>query len=83
VLAVIYGSRFALLKLMTTPVDAGLLLWIAPRGLITVLLFLEARDAFELPGYLNGAVMLVVLGSSAMILATRKVRSKQPSSEVQ
>lgn len=83
VMAVIYGSRFVMLRLMSTPVDFRLLLWIAPRGLITVLLFLEARDAFELPGYLNGAVMLVVLGSSAMILATRKVQGKQASSDAQ
>ncbi len=83
VLIVIYSSRFAMLRLMSTPVDAQLLLWIAPRGLITVLLFLEASDVFELPGYLNGAVMLVVLGSSAMILATRKIQGKQPPHEAQ
>jgi len=77
VLAVIYVSRYVILRLMTLPVDVGQLLWIAPRGLITVLLFLEAREAFELPGYLNGAVMLVVLGSAAMILATSKPRDKQ------
>ncbi|MBU0688820.1 MAG: cation:proton antiporter [Gammaproteobacteria bacterium] len=82
VLAVIYASRFAILKLMSTPVDFRLLLWIAPRGLITVLLFLEAREAFELPGYLNGAVILVVLVSSAMILVTRKIQGKQALSEV-
>ena len=32
--------------------------WIAPRGLITVLLFIHAREAFVLPGFLNGAVIL-------------------------
>lgn len=83
VLAVIYGSRFALLKFMSTPVDFRLLLWIAPRGLITVLLFLEAREKFELPGYLNGSVILVVLGSSALILATRKIQGKQPPLDAQ
>lgn len=83
VMAVIYTSRFAILRFMSTPVDSRLLLWIAPRGLITVLLFLEARDAFELPGYLNGAVILVVLGSSAMILATRKILGKQAPSDAQ
>jgi NhaP-type Na+/H+ or K+/H+ antiporter len=83
VLAVIFGSRFALLKFMSTPVDYRLLLWIAPRGLITVLLFLEAREVFELPGYLNGAVTLVVLGSSAMILVTRKIHAKQTPQDAQ
>jgi len=71
-LAVIFGSRFALLRLMQLgPAAAGPLGWIAPRGLITVLLFLTARETFALPGYLNGAVMLVVLASSALILVAR------------
>lgn len=82
-MSVIYASRYAILRFMSTPVDAGVLLWIAPRGLITVLLFLEAGEAFELPGYLNGAVILVVLGSSAMILATRKMQGKQTPPQAQ
>lgn len=72
VLVVIYVSRYMILRLMTLPVDPGQLLWIAPRGLITVLLFLEVREVIELPGYLNGVAMLVVLVSAAMILATSK-----------
>ena len=35
-----------------------------PRGLITVLLFLAAKH-LQLPGYLDGTVMLVVLASSS------------------
>lgn len=71
-LAVIFGSRFALLRLMRMdPAAAGTLGWIAPRGLITVLLFIHAREAFVLPGFLNGAVILLVLASSALILVAR------------
>ena len=68
VLVVIFGSRFVLLRLIVSPALAKPLVWIAPRGLITVLLFLTVRDTFALPGYLNGAVILVVLVSSALIL---------------
>lgn len=68
VLIVIFGSRFALLRLIVSPSLARQLVWIAPRGLITVLLFLTVRDTFALPDYLNGAVILVVLISSALIL---------------
>ncbi|WP_313951686.1 cation:proton antiporter [Accumulibacter sp.] len=68
VLLVIYGSRFVLLRLMLGPAAAGPLMWIAPRGLITVLLFLHVREAFSLPSYLNGSVILVVLTTSALIL---------------
>jgi len=68
VLAVIYGSRFAMLRMVLGRAAAGPLTWIAPRGLITVLLYLHVRAAFSLPSYLNGAIMLVVLVSSALIL---------------
>jgi len=40
--------------------------WIAPRGLIPVLLFLSARDTGELDAFPFGAVMLVVLATSAL-----------------
>jgi len=71
-LLVIFGSRFALLRAMQLgPAASGPLGWIAPRGLITVLLFIHARDAFALPSFLNGSVILVVLASSALILVAR------------
>lgn len=73
VLCIIYGSRFILLNMMLKTTMSNLLGWIAPRGLITVLLFLQVRESFKLPDYLNGAVILVVLGSSALILASRKM----------
>lgn len=78
VLLVIFGSRYALLRL-TLRAAVGPLVWIAPRGLITVLLFLAAREAFAIPSYLDGAVMLVVLGSSALILAARSVSGNDTS----
>ncbi len=76
VLAVIYGSRFALLRCVLGSDGTKSLGWIAPRGLITVLLFLQAKKAFDLPDYFNGAVILVVLGSSALILNARGAREK-------
>lgn len=76
VLLVIFGSRYALLR-VTLRTAIGPLLWIAPRGLITVLLFLTAREAFAMPAYLNGAVILVVLGSSSLILAARSEFAKE------
>jgi hypothetical protein len=59
-LVVIYVSRFAILKLLRQP-DAAILVWVAPRGLITVLLFLSAAEGGRLDGFPFGAVMLVVL----------------------
>ena len=86
VLAVVYGSRLLLLRVIVGAAAARPLMWIAPRGLITVLLFLHVREAFSLPSYLNGSVMLVVLISSALILvASFQVGRRQtvrPSGQV-
>ncbi|MFA6313495.1 MAG: cation:proton antiporter [Sterolibacterium sp.] len=71
VLAVVFASRFAMLRVLRGSAGARSLGWIAPRGLITVLLFIQARETFEVPGYISGAVMLVVLVSSTLMLAAR------------
>ncbi len=82
-LAVIYGIRIAMLKMMLKSAMAGPLGWIAPRGLITVLLFLQVRETFTLPDYLNGAVILVVLSSSALILVSRFTHGNHDQSQLQ
>lgn len=66
VLVVIYGSRHLMLRLIRAEY-AFPLTWIAPRGLITVLLFLASKDHLPLPHYLDGTVMLVVLASATLI----------------
>ncbi|MBK9021651.1 MAG: cation:proton antiporter [Sulfuritalea sp.] len=81
VLLVVFATRYALLR-VTLRTAVGPLLWIAPRGLITVLLFLTAREAFAIPAYLNGAVILVVLGSSILILAARRASGNEAPAEV-
>lgn len=65
-LGVIYGLRRFMLRAARIPL-AGPLTWLAPRGLITVLLYLGAKEVLTLPAYLDGAVMLVVLISAALI----------------
>jgi len=74
VFVVIYVLRYVVLRLLRQPY-ANALVWIAPRGLITVLLFLSARDHGATGGFPLGAVMLVVLATSAATtLARRAVR---------
>ncbi|MFO1397624.1 MAG: sodium:proton antiporter [Burkholderiales bacterium] len=58
-------SRYAILALLRRKAIAQLV-WIAPRGLITVLLFLSARRTGELQDFPFGSVMLVVLVTSAL-----------------
>jgi hypothetical protein len=69
-LAVIYASRFAVLAALRLP-SLEQLVWIAPRGLITVLLFLAATEAADLRTFPFGAVMLVVLATSALVVQAR------------
>jgi cell volume regulation protein A len=64
-LVIIYVSRWAVLKLLRQR-DAARLLWIAPRGLITVLLFLSASHTGRVDGFPFGAVMLIVLATAAL-----------------
>lgn len=70
VLLVVYAGRYVMLRVGRHPL-AGTLTWIAPRGLITVLLFLHAKEAVPLPPYLGGSVMLVVLASAGLIVVAR------------
>ena len=61
---VIYVGRVFILSILRLPMWKQLT-WLAPRGLITVLLFLVAFDEFEFQDFLFGSVMLVVLTTSA------------------
>jgi hypothetical protein len=70
VLVVIYGSRHLMLRLSRSEFAVPLT-WIAPRGLITVLLFLVAKEHLSLSHYLDGTVMLVVLASATQIAVGR------------
>jgi hypothetical protein len=75
----IYATRWALLRLLRQP-DAERLVWIAPRGLITVLLFLAAYETGTLDRFPFGAVMLVVLATSALTaLAHRGAGAATPA----
>jgi len=76
ILGVIYGTRHLMLRLGAFPLR-NTLTWLAPRGLITVLLYLNAKEVLSLPGYLDGAVMLVVLVSAAMVGLARLQAGKE------
>jgi hypothetical protein len=72
VFAIVFVSRYAILRLLRQPY-ASALTWIAPRGLITVLLFLAARENGAAADFPLGAVMLVVLATSAATALARRM----------
>jgi peptidoglycan/LPS O-acetylase OafA/YrhL len=61
----IYPVRYTVLRL-ARQADASRLVWIAPRGLITVLLFLTAAATPGLDDFPFGAIMLLVLTTAAL-----------------
>jgi potassium/hydrogen antiporter len=72
---IIYASRWVILAVLRQEA-AQRLLWIAPRGLITVLLFLTAAEGGKLQDFPFGSVMLIVLATAALTaLAHRQTES--------
>jgi NhaP-type Na+/H+ or K+/H+ antiporter len=79
IVAAIYASRLALLRLLRHPA-ARVLVWVAPRGLITVLLFITAAETKQLGAFPFGTVMLVVLATASLTaLARREPRPSAPA----
>jgi NhaP-type Na+/H+ or K+/H+ antiporter len=63
--ALILATRWVILTGLRQPAVERLV-WIAPRGLITVLLFLAADHSGKVDGFPFGAVMLIVLATAAL-----------------
>ena len=70
-IAIIYATRLVLLMALRQPAVERLV-WIAPRGLITVLLYLTAAGGTDLTASPFGAVMLVVLATSLLVLQAKR-----------
>lgn len=62
----VYALRRPLLALLRVN-DARSLTWIAPRGLITVLLFITAAEGGRLGAFPFGALMLTVLATASLV----------------
>jgi NhaP-type Na+/H+ or K+/H+ antiporter len=83
-IAAILASRWVILRVLRRE-GLAQLLWIAPRGLITVLLFLSARETGKLDAFPFGAVMLVVLFTSALTALAHRGQGhveQQPAAQI-
>ena len=76
ILLIAYGVRYVLLRALE-PQSIASLTWIAPRGLVTVLLYLEAAQKVPLPPYLNGTVRLVVILSAIFLALSGRAGSRR------
>lgn len=80
ILLLIYATRWPLLRAIA-PGDVTQLLWFAPRGLITVVLFLGLPEALRIGRFPTGAVMLVVLATAALLGVGARVAAAQAAPE--
>lgn len=73
----IYLIRFILLRLFVGP-DILPQLFVAPRGLITVLLFYAIPESIKVPGFDAGILLFLIIGTS-LIMTAAMVWEKQRS----
>lgn len=78
VLIIIYVTRYLQLKFLKR--DVNPLLYIAPRGLITILLFLSIEPGDTLP-FVNKALLIQVIIVSALIMMYGMMSNKAPKNE--
>jgi len=74
----VFVSRRLVLRALRVN-DAASLTWIAPRGLITVLLFLTAAETGAFGTFPFGALMLTVLVTSSLVALAHRGRGEQES----
>jgi len=72
----VFVSRRLLLRALRVD-DAASLTWIAPRGLITVLLFLTAAETGALRTFPFGALMLTVLATASLVALAHHDRDER------
>jgi NhaP-type Na+/H+ or K+/H+ antiporter len=77
VLAILYGVRFAWFRLVIRK-NIYPDIWLAPRGLITILLFYSIPEELAVPRFNEGILLLVILASS-IIMAGSMIRHRKNS----
>jgi len=81
-LVIIYGVRFVLLKsIIKTNIHPQLA--IAPRGLISILLFFNIPEAFKIDDFESGVILFIVI-ATCVIMAVSMVKNKnQPCAPIE
>lgn len=78
ILASIYAIRFVIL-LVFLGRDINPQLWIAPRGLITILLFYNIPTDMEVAGFNSGILLFIIIGTS-LIMTFAMIADKNKTS---
>lgn len=80
ILALTFGLRWVALKLIVGK-DISPQVYIAPRGLITVLLFFAIPKEFNIPAFENGILLYVILATSLIMTWSLIKNSKNDPTE--
>ncbi len=75
VLAILYAIRFAWFRLIIRK-NIYPDIWLAPRGLITILLFYSIPEELKVPQFNEGILLLVILASS-IIMAVSMIKHRR------
>ena len=81
VLAVLYGVRFAWFRLVIRK-NIYPDIWMAPRGLITILLFYSIPENLAVAKFNEGILLLVILASSITMAVSMIRHKKSPQQDV-
>ncbi len=78
ILGILYGIRYAYFRLIIRK-NIQPEVWMAPRGLITILLFYSIPESLVVDRFNNGVLLLVILASSIMMaVALIRFRRRDP-----
>ena len=75
IIASIYAIRFVILRIFIGK-DILPQLFVAPRGLITILLFYAIPESAQIPGFEPGILLFIIIGTS-LIMTFAMIRDKQ------
>ncbi len=75
ILGLLYGIRFAWFRVVFRK-DIYPDIWMAPRGLITILLYYSIPEALRIPEFNEGVLLLVILASS-IIMAVSLIKYRK------
>jgi NhaP-type Na+/H+ or K+/H+ antiporter len=81
VLAVLYGVRFAWFRLVIRK-NIYPDIWLAPRGLITILLFYSIPEQLAVPQFNEGILLLVILASSITMAFSMIRHRRSPQQDI-
>jgi cell volume regulation protein A len=85
ILGILYGIRYAWFRVVFRQ-EIFPDIWMAPRGLITILLYYSIPHALVVEGFNSGILLLVILASSTImaisLIKYRKSEAKEPILEI-